>query len=197
MTMLSPILILNLLVSGSFSQPDSCFLAGGRCGTTKTLLPTSLSPEKPSHEMSDAPFQAQATVDFQVDGLDGSAVINLTRAAGSGVVALTSGSKSSRYLSPSPTKAVALTDQGVSYPANCSTIFVPSTGSVVSTFPSQTANSSQSFNTSTLHSPPLTSTKSANVSVCTGSGVPFSQDLLDPAAVLIFGLTQLAITFLL
>jgi len=195
MTMLFSVLILNLLIEVSFSQPDSCFLAGGQCGTTKTLLPTSLYLENPSHGTVNALFQAQATVKIQVDGLDDSAVINLTRAAGSDVVALTSDFKSSEYLSSSLTKSVALIDQGVSYSVNCSTIFISSTEYVVSTFSSQTANSSQSFNTSALHSSSLTSIKSANVSVFTGFGVSFSQDLLN--SVLIFGLMQLTITFLL
>ncbi len=40
--MLFSVLILNLLIEVNFSQSDSCFLADEQCGTTKTLLSTSL-----------------------------------------------------------------------------------------------------------------------------------------------------------
>lgn len=167
------------------------------------LLSTCPSPENPSYGTSTSPFQAQATVEVQVDGLDGSAVNNLTRGAGSDVAGLTSDSPISGGFSPSPTRPVALTSQGISSSVNPSSIVIPSTGYNVSAFPTQpaipasVANSSQSFNTSALHSPPLTSATSANVGVFTGSGVPLNQGLFDPTVVLISGLSQLAVAFFL
>lgn len=186
--MLLSVLFLNFLVERSFSQPDT------KQPDTKMLLSTSPFPETPLYGTSTSPFQAQATVEVQVDGLDGSAVINLTRGAGSDVAGLTSDSPISGGFSPSPTRPVALTSQGLSSSVNPSSIVIPS-GYNVSAFPTQpaipasVANSSQSFNTSALHSPPLTSATSANVSVFTGSGVPLNQGLFDPTVVLISGLS--------
>ena len=47
-------------------------------------------------------------MEVQVDRLDGSAIINLTRGVGSNVASLTSNSLTSRGFSPSPTRPVAL-----------------------------------------------------------------------------------------
>ena len=197
MTMLLSVLFLNFLVERTFSQPDT------KQRDTKMLLSTSPFPENPSSGTSISPFQAQATVEVQVDGLDGSAVINLTRGAGSDVAGLTSDSPISGSFSASPTKPVALTSQGIPSSVNPSSIVIPSNGYNVSAFPTQpaipasVANSSQSFNKSALHSPPLTSATSANVSVFTGSGVPLNQRLFDPTVVLISGLSQFAVAFFL
>ena len=142
-------------------------------------------------------------MEVQVDGLDGSAIINLTRGAGSGVADLTSDPPISGGFSPSPTRPVALTTQGISSSVKPSSIVIPSAGYNVSAFPAQpaipapVANSSQSFNTSALHSPPLTSATSANVSVFAGSGVPLNLGLFDPTVILSSGLSQLAVAFLL
>ncbi len=84
--MLLSVLLLNFLVERSLSQPNT------KQFDTKILLSTNLSPENPSYGTSNSPFQAQATVEVQVDRLDVSAVINLTRGAGSDVAGLTSDS---------------------------------------------------------------------------------------------------------
>lgn len=195
--MLLSVLILNLLVEHSFSQPDT--------KRADTNIPLSPSPslENLSHGTINSPFQAQVTVEIQVDGLDGSAVINITHGAGSDVAGLTSDSLTSGGFSPFPTKPVALTSQGIFSSVNPSSIVIPSTGYIVSTFPTQSAipaliaNSSQSCNTSALHLPLPTSATSANVSIFTGTGVPLSQGLFDPTVVLISGLSQLAVAFFL
>ena len=197
MTMLLSVLFFNFLVKRSFSQPDT------KQWDTKMLLSTSPSLKNPSYGTSNSPFQAQATVEVQVDRLDGSAVINLTRGAGSDVTGLTSDSPISGGFSPSPTRPDVLTSQGISSSVNPSSIVIPSTGYNVSAFPIRpaipalVANSSQSFNTSALHLPPLISATSANVSVFTGSGVPSNQGLFDPTVILISGLSQLAVAFFL
>lgn len=106
--MLLSVLFLNFLVKWSFSQPNT------KQPDTKMLLSTSPSLETPSYGTTSSPFEAQATVEVQVDGLDGSAVINLTRGAGSDVAGLTSDSLISGGFNPSPTKPVVLTSQGIS-----------------------------------------------------------------------------------
>ena len=167
------------------------------------LLSTSPSPENPSYSTSNSPFQAQAIIEVQVDRLDGSAIINLTRGAGFDITGLISNSPTFGGFSPSPTKPVALTSQGISSSVNPSSIVIPNTRYNVSAFPIQLAipalmaNFSQSFNTSTLHLLPLTSATSANVSIFTGLGVPLSQGLFDPTVILISGLSQLAVAIFL
>ena len=156
--MLLSVLFLNSLVERSFSQPD-----------TMMLPLTSPSPENPMYGTSTSPFQAQAIVKVQVDELDGSAVINLTCEAGSDVAGLTSVSSMSEDFSPSPTRPVALASQRNSSSDNPSSTVIHSTRYKVSAFPTQpaisasVANSSQSFDTRALHSPPLTSATSVNV----------------------------------
>ena len=133
MTMLLSVLFLDFLVEQSFSQPDT------KQWHTKMLLLKSSSPENPSYGTSNFPFQAQATVEVQVDGLDGCAVVNLTRGAGPDVGGLTSNSLISGGFSPSPTKPVALTSQGISSSVNPSSIVIRNTKHNVSAFLTQPA----------------------------------------------------------
>ena len=70
--MLLSIFILNLLVTYSFSQPNV------KQPNINIALSTSPSFQKPSRRQSNSPFQAQATIEVQVDGLDSSAIISMT-----------------------------------------------------------------------------------------------------------------------
>jgi hypothetical protein len=132
--MLLSVLILNLLIERSLFQPDT------KQPDTKMSLSPSPSLENLSHGTINSPFQAQATVEVQVDGLDSSAVINMTRGAGSDVAGLTSDSSISGGFGPSLTKPVALTSQGIFSSINLSSIIILSTGYNVSTFPTHASD---------------------------------------------------------
>ena len=207
--MLLSIFILNLLVTYSFSQPNV------KQPNINIALSTSPSFQKPSRRQSNSPFQAQATIEVQVDGLDSSAIISMTREADSSDVGSTSVSTFSADLSPSLTEPVAMSSPGTSIPSASSSNLISSNRCNVSAFQTQTAfqtqpgyqtqpaisiliaYSSQSFNNSIWHPSALESAMSARVSAFTGLGIPLSQGLLDPTILLTSGLLQLAISLFL